>query len=126
VNTIQLTNPTNELAIMNLAHSLTALCAETQSALKRPVTDGTTRVLFEPNDFIARLAALVQRPHAHLIGYRYHGLFAPNARHRHLIVSNKTCEAGDERSDNDPELARPTPNIDAGTDDLDCTAQAGV
>ncbi len=44
-------------------------------ALKHPFSDSTTHVLFEPNDFIARLAALVPRPRAHLI--RYHGLFAP-------------------------------------------------
>ena len=60
--------------------------------LKHPFSDGTTHVcctwtyecrgrqdagsgLFEANDFIARLAALVPRPRAHLI--RYHGLFAP-------------------------------------------------
>ena len=35
-------------------------------------------------DFIARLAALVPRPRSHLI--RFHGLFAPNARHRRLVV----------------------------------------
>ena len=52
--------------------------------LKRPFRDGTTHVLFEPIDFIARLAALVPRPRAHLV--RYHGVFAPNARHRRLIV----------------------------------------
>ena len=52
--------------------------------LKRPFSDGTTHALFEPLDFIVRLAALVPRPRAHLV--RYHGLFAPNARHRRLIV----------------------------------------
>ena len=36
----------------------------------------------------ARLAALVPRPKAHLV--RYHALFAPNARHRHLIVPRRT------------------------------------
>ena len=30
--------------------------------LKRPFRDGTTRLLFEPRDFLARLAALVPRP----------------------------------------------------------------
>ena len=55
--------------------------------LKRAFRDGTTHVLFEPTDFIARLAALVPRPRAHLI--RYHGLFAPNAHHRHLIVPRR-------------------------------------
>jgi len=33
---------------------------------------------------LARLAALVPRPRSHLI--RFHGLFAPNARHRRLVV----------------------------------------
>ncbi|MBT6209073.1 MAG: hypothetical protein HOI35_03515 [Woeseia sp.] len=45
--------------------------------LKRAFSDGTTHVLFEPHDFIARLAALVPRPKVHLV--RYHRLFAPNA-----------------------------------------------
>ena len=52
--------------------------------LKHAFRDGTTHVLFEPLDFIARLAALVPRPRTHLI--RFHGLFAPNARHRRLVV----------------------------------------
>ncbi len=45
--------------------------------LKHAFSDDTTHVLFECQDFIARLAALVPRPRVHLI--RYHGLFAPNA-----------------------------------------------
>jgi hypothetical protein len=35
--------------------------------LKTPYRDGTTRVLFEPEDFMARLVALVPKPRAHLI-----------------------------------------------------------
>jgi hypothetical protein len=65
--------------------------------LKRPFSDGTTHVLFEPNDFIARLAALVPRPRVHLI--RYHGLFAPNARHRHLVVPTKATTPSPEQTD---------------------------
>ena len=53
--------------------------------LKRAFTDGTTHVLFEPEDFIARLSTVVPRPRADLV--RYHGLFAPNARGRAGIVS---------------------------------------
>ena len=41
--------------------------------------------LFEPLDFVARLAALVPRPRVHLL--RYHGLFAPNAKHRDHIIT---------------------------------------
>jgi hypothetical protein len=59
--------------------------------LKHPYADGTTHVLFEPMDFIARLAALVPRPRGHLL--RYHGLFAPRARHRHRVVPEHTPPA---------------------------------
>jgi hypothetical protein len=45
-----------------------------------PYRDGTTHVVFEPLDFMARLAALVPRPRAHLT--RYHGVFAPHSRWR--------------------------------------------
>ena len=46
--------------------------------------DGTTHVVLDPLDFIARLAALVPRPRAHLT--RYHGVFAPNFKHRDRII----------------------------------------
>lgn len=49
-------------------------------ALKTPYRDGTTHVIFEPEDFIARLAALVPKPRAHLT--RYHGVFAPASPER--------------------------------------------
>ncbi len=40
--------------------------------------------MIDPLAFIARLAALVPRPRANLT--RYHGVFAPNFKHRKLIV----------------------------------------
>ncbi len=43
--------------------------------LKTPYRDGTTHVIFEPLDFIARLAALVPNPRVNLA--RSHGVFAP-------------------------------------------------
>ena len=46
-------------------------------ALKTAYRDGTTHVIFEPEDFIARLVALVPKPRGHLT--RYHGVFAPAA-----------------------------------------------
>jgi len=52
--------------------------------LERPFGDGTTEFLFGPFDFLARLAALVPRPRSHLL--RDHGVLAPNARHRRLVV----------------------------------------
>ncbi len=53
-------------------------------ALKTPYRDGATHVVFEPLDFIARLAALVPTPRVHLT--RYHGVFAPHSRWRALIT----------------------------------------
>jgi len=40
--------------------------------LKTPYRDGTTHVIFEPLDFIARLAALVPKPRVNLT--RFHGV----------------------------------------------------
>jgi len=53
-------------------------------ALKTPYRDGTTHVIFEPLDFLARLAALVPSPRVNLT--RFHGVFAPNAALRSKIV----------------------------------------
>jgi hypothetical protein len=55
--------------------------------LKTPYRDGTTHVIFEPLDFIARLAALVPKPRVNLT--RFHGVFAPNSRHRALVTPAK-------------------------------------
>ncbi|MGQ0834785.1 MAG: transposase, partial [Gammaproteobacteria bacterium] len=53
-------------------------------SLKTPYRDGTTHVLFEPLDFLARLAALVPPPRVHLT--RFHGLFAPHNRLHALVT----------------------------------------
>ena len=55
--------------------------------LKTPCRDGTTYVLFEPLDFIARLAALAPEPRVHLT--RFHGVFAPNSKHRIQVTPDK-------------------------------------
>ncbi len=55
-----------------------------QLLLKRPWRDGTTSVVFEPLDFIARLVAAIPPPRAHLL--RFHGLLAPHAKLRSLVV----------------------------------------
>ncbi len=52
--------------------------------LKSPYRDGTTHVVFEPLDFIARLAALVPKPRVHLT--RYRGVFAPHSTLRAEIT----------------------------------------
>ena len=55
-------------------------CPSGRYELKTPYRDGTTHVIFEPVDFIAKLAALVPKPRVNLT--RYHGVFAPNSKHR--------------------------------------------
>jgi hypothetical protein len=52
--------------------------------LKTPWRDGTTHLVMSPLEFMQRLAALVPRPRLHLI--RYHGVLAPNAKLRPLVV----------------------------------------
>ena len=72
--------------------------------LKTPYRDGTTHVIFEPLDFIARLAALVPKPRVNLT--RFHGVFAPNSKHRAAVTparrgrgnKPKAAEAGQEQT----------------------------
>ena len=52
--------------------------------LKTPWRDGTTHIVMAPLEFMQRLAALVPRPRLHLI--RFHGVLAPNAKLRALVV----------------------------------------
>ena len=54
---------------------------------KQPFRDGTTHVVLDPMDFIARLAALVPRPRLNLT--RFHGVFAPNCKHRKSVVPKR-------------------------------------
>ena len=59
-------------------------------------------VIFEPLDFIAKLAALVPKPRVNLT--RFHGVFAPNSQHRIQVTpakrgKGKKTHATDEPSD---------------------------
>ena len=58
---------------------------------KQPFRDGTTHVVLEPLDFIARLAALVPHPRLNLT--RFHGVFAPNSKQREHIVPRREPKA---------------------------------
>jgi len=55
--------------------------------LKTPYRDGTTHVIFEPLDFIARLAVLVPSPRVNLT--RFHGVFAPNSKLRAWVTPSQ-------------------------------------
>jgi hypothetical protein len=87
--------------------------------LKTPYRDGTTHVIFEPLDFmyrmygmpraqgcagaaIARLAALVPRPRVNLT--RFHGVFAPNSKHRALVTPAKRGRGNKARAADEPQV----------------------
>jgi hypothetical protein len=53
--------------------------------LKRAWSDGTTHLLFEPVEFLEKLAALTPRPAINLI--LYHGVLAPYAHWRREVVA---------------------------------------
>ena len=48
--------------------------------LRRPWTDGTRAIRFEPTEFLEKLASLVPKPRLNLLVY--HGVFAPHAHGR--------------------------------------------
>ena len=73
--------------------------------LKTPWRDGTVAMLFTPEQFVARLAALVPRPGKNLV--RYHGVLAPNARDRAEIVPSARAAGADGASRQPP--AAPAP-----------------
>ena len=58
--------------------------------LKTPYRDGTTHVIFEPLDFMAKLAALVPKPRVNLT--RFFGVFAPNSQYRLAITQEKKAK----------------------------------
>lgn len=72
--------------------------------LKTPYRDGTTHVIFEPLDFIARLAALVPKPRVNLT--RYHGVFAPNSKLRARITPARRGQGNKAKA---PDEQDPTP-----------------
>jgi ribosomal protein S27E len=53
-------------------------------ALKTPYRDGTTHIVLEPLDLMARLAALVPPRRMHLT--RFHGVFAPHSKLRAAVT----------------------------------------
>ncbi len=90
--------------------------------LKTPYRDGSTHVIFEPLDFmyrmygmpwvqgcagaaISRLAALVPKPRFNLT--RYHGVFAPNSKHRALVTPGKWGKGRKIRGSEDTEEKSP-------------------
>jgi hypothetical protein len=59
--------------------------------LKRRWRDGTSHVIFEPLELIEKLAALVPPPRFNLV--RYHGVLAPSAAFRPLVIPESETHA---------------------------------
>ena len=69
--------------------------------LKRPWRDGTTHVVFQPQELLEKLAALVPAPRAHSV--RYSGVFAPAAAWRPLVIPDAAATtAADDDSAPEP------------------------
>jgi hypothetical protein len=78
--------------------------------LRRPWRDGTRALLFDPLDFIGRLAALMPKPRVNLL--LYHGVFAPHAAQRGAAVARarEVCGSTAEARDvSDPTARRSSP-----------------
>jgi hypothetical protein len=73
--------------------------------LKTPYRDGTTHVIFEALDYIAKLAALVPKPRVNLT--RFHGVFAPNSKHRVQVTPAQRGKGNKVKAPN--ESTDPTP-----------------
>ena len=59
--------------------------------LKHRWRDGTTHMIFEPLELVEKLAALVPPPRFNLV--RYHGVLAPSATFRPLIIPESESSA---------------------------------
>ena len=84
--------------------------------LKRPWRDGTSAVIFERLDLIAKLAVLTPAPRAHLT--RYHGIFGPSAPWRSLIIPTAAANEefkSDTGSDPTPVESSTIPNAEGQT-----------
>jgi hypothetical protein len=57
---------------------------QVRHTLKRPYRGGTTHIVLEPLDLMARLAALVPPPRMHLT--RFHGVFARHSKLRAAVT----------------------------------------
>jgi hypothetical protein len=77
---------------------------------KQPWKDGTTHVVFTPQELIEKLIPLIPRPRAHVI--RYHGILGPAAKDRHKIVPRSgPIQYGREPSQPEPHQIDASPRL---------------
>lgn len=75
--------------------------------LKTPYQDGTTHIVLEPLDLMARLAALVPTPRMHLT--RYHGVLAPHSQYRGAVTPAHRGRGAPQRPVSGADPAKPSP-----------------
>ncbi len=75
--------------------------------LKTPYRDGTTHIVLEPLDLMARLAALVPPPRTHLT--RFHGVFAPHSKLRAAVTPARRGSGAPKQPGHLSEALPPTP-----------------
>jgi hypothetical protein len=76
-------------------------------SLKSEWADGTTHLLFEPLEFLEKLAALTPRPWINLL--LYHGILAPHARGRAQAITRRPPPSTGERPPASEEPGADTP-----------------
>ena len=81
-----------------------------QLELRRPWADGTTHLLFDPLELLARLAALTPRPRINLI--LYHGVLGPRAAWRALVVQFGTTDGRHAAADSAPAAKAHSQTVD--------------
>ena len=76
-------------------------CAGT-SAARRCRRSGCRSHRAAVSDFLARLAALVPKPRVNLT--RFHGVFAPNSKHRALVTKAERGKVNKARESDEPPM----------------------
>jgi hypothetical protein len=79
-----------------------------QLKLRTPWSDGTSHLVFEPLEFLGKLAAIIPKPQVNTI--IYHGVLAPNAKLRKTIVAyacGKTETGLSSTDDKSPKISKP-------------------
>jgi hypothetical protein len=83
----------HEIVILLITAILLAVVIKRANQLKTPYRDGTSHVVFEPMDFLAKLAALVPKSRINLT--RFHGVFAANSRFRSEVTPGRRGRQSD-------------------------------
>ena len=72
--------------------------------LKTPYRDGTTHIVLEPLELMARLAALVPPPRMHLT--RFHGVVAPHSKLRAVVTPARRGVGAAKQRQEEPQTPR--------------------